>query len=57
MNEKDRKRLSKAIKRTRKNSLKSKRTAFNLLVDIGMITKNGNLRHPYKDVCIPQKQA
>jgi len=47
MSNEERIELLKAIKRTDR-TLRSKKAAFNYLVELGTITKKGNPRKPYK---------
>lgn len=48
MSKEERENLLKRIGETRKKALQSKESAFDFLVEIGMVTPKGNLRKPYR---------
>ncbi len=45
------------LEKKRKKLAKDPIAAKKFLVDVGIITSKGNLRKPYKNLCIPQDQA
>jgi hypothetical protein len=56
MNDQERKQFMEAARLYRAKATSSKRAARENLVDSGIFTKKGNLRKPYKHLCIPQGQ-
>lgn len=56
MSEKERKQFSDAIKKYTLKLSSNKKASKSFLVKTGIITSNGNLREPYKNLCIPQDQ-
>jgi len=56
MSEKELKEFSVAIKKYTEKLSKNKKASKAFLVKTGIITKKGNLRDPYKHLCIPQEQ-
>ena len=56
MSEKELKQFSDAIKRYTKRLSNNKEASKTFLVKTGIITRKGNLRAPYKNLCIPQEQ-
>lgn len=56
MSEKERKEFSTAIKKYTEKLSKSKKASKDFLVRTGIITEKGNLREPYKHLCIQQDQ-
>ncbi len=57
MSDKERKDFSLAIKKYMQELSKDKNASKAFLVKAGIITQKGNLRHPYKHLCIPQEQG
>ena len=57
MSEKELKEFSAAIKLYTEKLSKNKKASKEFLVKTGIITTKGNLREPYKHLCIPQEQA
>lgn len=57
MSEKELKEFSAAIKLYTKKLSTNKKASKEFLVKTGIITAKGNLREPYKHLCIPQEQA
>lgn len=55
MSDKERKKFSEAIKKYTTKLSKNKEASKQFLVDTGIITEKGNLREPYKPLCIPQE--
>ena len=56
MSEKERKEFQEIMETYRKKVTRSKETSQKFLVELGIITEKGNLRKPYKHLCIPQDQ-
>ncbi|GAA4451710.1 hypothetical protein GCM10023092_09550 [Rurimicrobium arvi] len=56
MSDKELREFSDAMKRYTKKLAKDKRASKAFLVRTGIITEKGNLRKPYKHLCIPQGQ-
>ena len=56
MSNKEIKEFDAIIKAYGKKIGKSKRASKKLLKDIGVITEKGNVRKPYKELCIPLEQ-
>ncbi|HEX5154284.1 MAG TPA: hypothetical protein VFW07_22705 [Parafilimonas sp.] len=56
MSDKEREEFIKALKTQTEKLSKNKKASRKFLVDVGIITKKGNLRKPYKHLCIPQDQ-
>ena len=56
MSEKELKQFSDAIKKYTKKLSNDKRASKSFLVKTGIISPNGKLRYPYKNLCIPQEQ-
>ena len=56
MSGKERKDLSKAMKEFAVKLSKDRSASKAFLVRTGIITAKGNLRKPYKNLCIPQGQ-
>ena len=57
MSEKEIKEFSTAIKKYTAKLSKDKAASKDFLVKTGIITEKGNLREPYKHLCIPQEQG
>ncbi len=57
MSDKERIEFIEAIKKQTQKLSKSKTASKKFLVDTGIITAKGNLRKPYKHLCIPQERA
>ncbi len=56
MSDKERKEFIEALKAHTQKLSKDKKASRKFLVDTGIITDKGNLRKPYKHLCIPQDQ-
>lgn len=56
MSKKERQDFVKIIEKYREKLSKDKQASRKFLVDIGIFTKKGNLRQPYKHLCIRQGQ-
>lgn len=56
MSEKERKEFQEIMETYRKKVTRSKETSQKFLIELGIITEKGNLRKPYKHLCIPQEQ-
>ncbi|MBY0481036.1 MAG: hypothetical protein K2Q21_06760 [Chitinophagaceae bacterium] len=56
MSEKELKQFSEAIKKYTLKLSTNKKASKTFLVKTGIITPKGNLREPYKNLCIPQEQ-
>ena len=56
MSEKELKQFSVAIKKYTKKLSNDRKASKSFLVKTGIITSKGNLRAPYKNLCIPQEQ-
>lgn len=56
MSDKDRKEFIVILEQYKSRLSKDKEASRKFLVDVGIVTKNGNLREPYKHLCIPQDQ-
>ncbi len=56
MSEKERIEFIQAIKKYTVKLSKDKKAAKKFLVDSGIITPKGNLKKPYKNLCIQQEQ-
>lgn len=56
MSENEKKAFSIAIKKYAIKLSKNKEASKTFLVKTGIITEKGNLREPYKHLCIPQDQ-
>lgn len=52
MTEKERNALLKAIEKKRAEIQKDPEVGRQFLIDVGVITEKGNLRKPYKHLCI-----
>lgn len=57
MTDKERNEFLIILENKRKKLSKDPVAAKKFLVDIGIITDKGNLRKPYKNLCIPQDLA
>lgn len=57
MTEEERQILLESLEKRKQKALKSKRAALQYLVEMGIITKKGNLRAPYNAVCTPKEAA
>jgi hypothetical protein len=57
MKDKEIKDLVKTLEKYRNELGKSEEKSRKFLVQTGIITEKGNLRKPYKNLCIPQEQA
>jgi hypothetical protein len=57
MTEEERLKYLKELSKKKKKALKSKESAIELLKQFGILTEKGNLRSPYKAVCIPDEAA
>jgi hypothetical protein len=56
MSEKDHKEFILILQQYKQKLSKSKKASRKFLVDTGIVTEKGNLREPYKHLCIPQEQ-
>lgn len=58
MSEKDLHNFLRLLEKERKNASKhTKEEADAFLKTIGVLTKNGNVAEPFKNICIPKSQA
>ncbi|MBK7128847.1 MAG: hypothetical protein IPM74_02555 [Crocinitomicaceae bacterium] len=57
MTEEERQKYLKELAKKRKEALKNKAAALKFLKQLGILTKKGNLKSPYKEVCIPEEAA
>lgn len=57
MKDKEIKDLVKKLEKYRKELSMSEEKSRKFLVQTGIITEKGNLRKPYRNLCIPQEQA
>lgn len=55
MTEEQRQLYLKALEKRKKKALKSKKASLEFLIEMGILTKKGNLKSPYKAVCIPEE--
>lgn len=56
MGKEDKIKFIEALKKTQKELSKSQEASKKFLVDTGIITEKGNLKKPYKHLCIPSGQ-
>ena len=56
MSEKELKEFQDVLENYRKKVTKSKEASRKFLIELGIFTAKGNLRKPYKHLCIPQEQ-
>jgi len=56
MSEKERQEFAQILEEYKQKLSKDKRASRQFLVDAGIFTEKGNLREPYKHLCIPQDQ-
>ena len=56
MGKEERTKFIETLKKTQKELSKSKEASKKFLVDTGIITEKGNLKKPYKHLCIPSDQ-
>lgn len=56
MSDKERREFIEALKAETKKLSKDRKASKKFLVNAGIITEKGNLRKPYKHLCIPQDQ-
>jgi hypothetical protein len=57
MSKQERENFKKAVESYKKEVLVSKAASQQFLVELGIFTEKGNVRKPYKHLCIPQEQA
>ena len=57
MTEEERQILLNAIEKRTQKALKSKEAALKYLVELGILTKDGNFTPPYNQVCTPEEAA
>ena len=51
------KEVLKALAANKKRALESRQASIDALANAGILTKSGNFRKPYKDLCTPQKRG
>jgi hypothetical protein len=56
MSEKERQEFARILEEYKMKLSKDKKASRQFLVDTGIFTKKGNLRQPYKHLCIPPDQ-
>lgn len=56
MSEKDHQEFIVILEQYKQKLSKSKKASRKFLVDTGIVTAKGNLREPYKHLCIPPEQ-
>lgn len=57
MSKQEKENFKKAVESYKKEILASKAASQQFLVELGLFTEKGNVRKPYKHLCIPQEQA
>ena len=57
MTEQERQKYLKELTKKKKKALKNKKSALEFLKQLGILTEKGNLKSPYKVVCIPEEAA
>jgi hypothetical protein len=56
MNDRERKEFIRILQQYKMKFSRSRKASMKFLVDVGILTKKGNLRKPYKNLCIPREQ-
>lgn len=57
MSKQEKENFKKAVESYKNEVLTSKEASRQFLIELGIFTKTGNVRKPYKHLCIPQEQA
>lgn len=57
MSDQEKKQYKKSVETYKKQVLSSKEASQRFLIELGVFTEKGNLRKPYKHLCIPQERA
>lgn len=57
MSQQERKKFKEAVESYKKEVLSSKEASQKFLIELGIFTRKGNVRKPYKHLCIPQDLA
>ena len=57
MTAQEHKRFVSLLNQYKRKVTKDKSFARSFLIDLGVVTEKGNLRKPYKNLCIPEEQA